>query len=61
MGNAYDFGVPISLKNVYSSMGLELKVFIPMLNVPFRLIFTYNPRIVDKKDPHFDFRLKDER
>lgn len=57
MGNAYDFGVPISLKDVYSSMGLELKVFVPMLNVPFRLIFAYNPRIVNEEDPHFDFRF----
>jgi outer membrane protein insertion porin family len=57
MGNAYDFGVPISLKDVYSSMGLELKIFVPMLNVPFRLIFAYNPRIVNKEDRHFDFRF----
>jgi outer membrane protein insertion porin family len=57
IGNAYDFGQAISLKNVYSSAGVELKVFIPMLNVPFRLIFAYNPRISKPGDSHFQFRF----
>lgn len=57
VGNAYNFGQPISLKNVYSSAGLELKIFIPMLNVPFRLIFAYNPRILEPEDSHFQFRF----
>ncbi len=57
MGNAYDFGVPIRLDDVYSSMGLELKIFVPMLNVPFRLIFAYNPRILWPEDSHFVFRF----
>jgi outer membrane protein insertion porin family len=57
MGNAYDLGVPIRLTDVYSSMGLELKVFVPMLNVPFRLIFAYNPRILWSEDSHFVFRF----
>jgi len=50
-------GQPISLKNLYSSLGLELKVFIPMLNVPFRLIFAYNPRLLEPEDSHFIFRF----
>jgi outer membrane protein insertion porin family len=57
IGNAYDFGVPINLKDVYSSAGLELKVFVPMLNVPFRLIFAYNPRILRPGDSNFVFRF----
>ena len=57
VGNAYDVGQPISLNNLYSSMGLELKVFIPMLNVPFRLIFAYNPRLLEPGDSHFVFRF----
>ncbi len=57
IGNAYDSGVPIRLDDVYSSMGLELKIFVPMLNVPFRLIFAYNPRILFPEDPHFVFRF----
>lgn len=57
IGNAYDFGEPISLKNVYSSMGMEFKIFVPMLNVPFRLIFAYNPRTLEPGDSHFTFRF----
>ncbi|MCP5108596.1 MAG: outer membrane protein assembly factor BamA [bacterium] len=56
-GNAYDFGQSISLKNIYSSMGLEIKVFVPMLNVPFRLIGSYNPRTVERDDANFVFRF----
>ncbi len=57
VGNAYDFGQPISLKNLYSSTGLELKIFIPMLNVPFRLIFSYNPRVLEPGESSFAFRF----
>lgn len=57
IGNAYDFGVPISFKDIYSSMGVELKIFVPMLNVPFRLIFAYNPRLLENDDSHFVFRF----
>ena len=57
IGNAYDFGEPISLKDVYSSTGLEMRLFVPMLNVPFRLIFAYNPRTIRADDPHFVFRF----
>jgi outer membrane protein insertion porin family len=57
VGNAYDKGQPISLKNVYSSTGLELKIFIPMLNVPFRLIFAYNPRVLEPEESNFAFRF----
>jgi len=57
VGNSYDNKAKISLKNLYSSSGLELKVFVPMLNVPFRLIFAYNPRLLEPKDKHFVFRF----
>ncbi|UCH92223.1 MAG: outer membrane protein assembly factor BamA [Candidatus Aminicenantes bacterium] len=57
IGNVYDFGVPINLKNVYSSMGMELKVFVPMLNIPFRLIFAYNPRVLKEGESPFAFRF----
>jgi len=57
VGNSYDFGQPIKLNNVYSSMGLELKIFVPMLNVPFRLIFAYNPRVLEPEDSNFVFRF----
>ncbi|HEX7502959.1 MAG TPA: BamA/TamA family outer membrane protein, partial [Acidobacteriota bacterium] len=57
VGNSYDVGTPIRLKDVYTSAGLELKVFVPMLNVPFRLIFAYNPRLLQTGDAHFVFKF----
>jgi outer membrane protein insertion porin family len=57
VGNSYDVGMPIKLKDVYSSAGLELKIFVPMLNVPFRLIFAYNPRLLSSADQHFVFKF----
>ncbi len=57
IGNAYDFGEKMDLKNTYSSLGVEFKIFIPMLNVPFRLIFAYNPRTIREDDSHFVFRF----
>jgi len=57
VGNSYDTGVPISLNNVFQSVGLEVKVFVPMLNVPFRLIFSRNSRLLYEEDHHFVFRF----
>ncbi|MEN8221985.1 MAG: outer membrane protein assembly factor BamA [Acidobacteriota bacterium] len=57
IGNAYDKGDPISMNDIYSSTGLELKIFIPMLNVPFRLIFAYNPRVLYADDTNFAFKF----
>lgn len=53
IGNAYDTGHPINLNNVYTSLGLELKIYVPMMGVPFRLIFAYNPRVLEADDSHF--------
>ncbi len=57
IGNAYDKGYPISIKDIYTSTGLEMKIFIPMLNVPFRLIFAYNPRVLNVDDSNFTFKF----
>ena len=57
IGNSFDSGTPIKLKDVYSSAGLELKVFVPMLNVPFRLIFAYNPRVLRPEESNFAFKF----
>ena len=54
-GNAYDIGQPINMKNIYTSLGLELKVYIPVMGVPFRLIFAYNPRTLNQDDSNFHF------
>lgn len=57
IGNAYGLDEEMTFDNVYQSMGAEIKIFIPMLNVPFRLIFSYNPRLIYPEDSHFAFRL----
>ncbi len=55
VGNAYDG--PVSWKDRYESMGMELSVYVPMLGVPFRLIFSYNPRTINDDDSNFAFRF----
>jgi outer membrane protein insertion porin family len=37
-------GVPFNLRDFKTSTGLEVRFFMPVLNVPFRLIFAYNPQ-----------------
>jgi len=47
-----------SLGDMYSSSGLEARVFVPALRVPFRLIFAYNNRLIPGYgDNHFAFRF----
>ncbi len=57
MGNSYDIGRKLDLNDVYTSMGLEFKVFVPALNVPFRLIFAYNPRKLHRDSDNWVFRF----
>lgn len=56
-GNAYAEHQKMDFSNIYSSMGAELKIFVPMLNVPFRLIFAYNPRLLYSEDNNFVFKF----
>jgi outer membrane protein insertion porin family len=37
-------GQPFAWKDFKTSTGLEVRFFMPVLNVPFRLIFAYNPQ-----------------
>ena len=37
-------GTSFTLKDFKTSTGLEVRFFMPVLNVPFRLIFAYNPQ-----------------
>src|SRR5713226_9203358 len=37
-------GTSFNLKDFKTSTGLEVRFFMPVLNVPFRLIFAYNPQ-----------------
>jgi len=44
------------LSDIRSSMGLEFRVQVPVINVPFRLIFAYNPQAkTDITDPRVLF------
>jgi outer membrane protein insertion porin family len=56
-GNAFGQGEKISFKNMYSSAGLEMRIFVPALRVPFRLIFSYNNRKIYADDSNFAFRF----
>jgi outer membrane protein insertion porin family len=47
----------VSFKNMYSSAGLEARIFVPALRVPFRLIFSYNNRRIYRDDSNFAFRF----
>ncbi len=57
MGNAYLSTQPVSFKDIYMSTGIEARVFVPALRVPFRLIFAYNNRLIYPGDIHTAFRF----
>ena len=44
LGSTLVTGKDFSWKDFKSSTGLEVRFFMPVLNVPFRLIFAYNPQ-----------------
>ena len=44
-GQVQDFGREFSMNDFRTSTGVELRFFMPMLNVPFRLIYYYNPQL----------------
>jgi outer membrane protein insertion porin family len=56
-GNAYALEHKVDIKNMFYSAGLEARIFIPALRVPFRLIFAYNNRIIYANDKNFAFRF----
>ena len=41
-GQVQDFGDRLDLKDFKTSTGVELRFFMPMLNIPFRLIYAWN-------------------
>ena len=57
MGNAFARDQKIAFNNLYSSTGLEIRIFVPALRVPFRLIFSYNNRKPRPDDSNFAFRF----
>ena len=46
-GQVQDFGDGFAMRDFKTSTGLELRFFMPMLNVPFRLIYAWNPQRAD--------------
>jgi len=57
LGNTWLSGQKVNLKDVYTSTGLEVRVFVPALRVPFRLIFAYNNRKIYTDSSNFAFRF----
>ena len=56
-GNAFARDERINFGNLYTSTGLEMRVFVPALRVPFRLIFAYNNHRIYAGDTNFAFRF----
>ncbi|NIM89705.1 MAG: outer membrane protein assembly factor BamA [Candidatus Aminicenantes bacterium] len=56
-GNAYGPEQKVSLRNLYTSAGLEMRIFVPALRIPFRLIFAYNNPKIYAEDSNFQFRF----
>jgi len=56
-GNTWGPDQKVGLKDVYSSTGLEARIFVPALRIPFRLIFSYNNRRIYQDDTNFAFRF----
>jgi len=44
-GQVADFGQDFAMTRFRSSTGVELRFFMPVLNVPFRLIYAWNPNV----------------
>jgi len=56
-GNAYGEDKKVSLRDIYTSKGLEMRIFVPALRVPFRLIFSHNSPKIYPTDSNFAFRF----
>jgi outer membrane protein assembly factor BamA len=55
-GQAYLEGKKIDLKKLRTSTGAELRFIMPVLNVPFRLIYAFNPNR-DSFQPRSTFKF----
>lgn len=44
-GQVADFGTDFAMNRFRSSTGVELRFFMPVLNIPFRLIYAWNPNV----------------
>jgi outer membrane protein insertion porin family len=56
-GNALSRDQKFTWKSMYKSVGLEARIFVPALRVPFRLIFAYNNPKIYSDESNFAFRF----
>jgi outer membrane protein assembly factor BamA len=52
-GQVQDTGLRFRTKDFKTSTGAEIRFFMPVLNVPFRLIFAHNPQREGVLDNNF--------
>jgi outer membrane protein insertion porin family len=57
VGNAYSSDQKISLNDMYTSGGLEARIYFSGLPVPLRFIFAFNNRRIEPGDSKFAFRF----
>jgi outer membrane protein insertion porin family len=57
VGNTYLQPEHIDFTDMYTSVGVEARIFVPALRVPFRLILAYNNRLVYPGDTNLNFRF----
>jgi outer membrane protein insertion porin family len=57
IGNALANDQKFSFREMFYSAGLEMRIFVPALRVPFRLIFAYNNKKIYRDDSNFAFRF----
>lgn len=56
-GNSFSTDQRLSFKDLYTSKGLEARIFVPALRIPFRLIFSFNSPKIRPDDSNFAFRF----
>jgi outer membrane protein insertion porin family len=57
LGNTYLEEQKINFRDMFRSTGIEARIFVPALRVPFRLILAYNNRLIYPGDTNLTFRF----
>jgi outer membrane protein insertion porin family len=57
IGNTYLQEQKVNFRDMFSSAGIEARIYVPALRVPFRLILAYNNRLVYASDTNLNFRF----
>ncbi|MGB7297442.1 MAG: outer membrane protein assembly factor BamA [Candidatus Aminicenantales bacterium] len=57
IGNTYLEEQKINFRDMFTSAGIEARIFVPALRVPFRLILAYNNRLIYPGDTNLNFRF----